>query len=148
LDLWPPADEAPAVPPSVGAGLPAGPPRPPHPGLFTAVLWCLLFLIVTQIIPGVVVLVGVFVVMLREGPSQAEAMRHILSPEGMNEVMRRAVMPSVALTQTVAVLFSLLVIRLVVGRDWTRRLALRRPRPAHVVLTVLALPAMVVLAAG
>src|SRR5438874_282489 len=31
------------------------PPGPPHPGFWWAVLWCLLMLIVTQFIPGMII---------------------------------------------------------------------------------------------
>jgi membrane protease YdiL (CAAX protease family) len=142
LDLLPPADEAPAVPP------PFRPARPPHPGLLTGVLWCLLFLIVTQVLPGIVVLLGVaFVLVLSAGGFHA-GVTHLLQPAGTEEWIRRSMMPSVALSQTLAVFFSWFVLRLVIGPSWARQLSLRRPRVFHLVLTVLALPAVVVLAAA
>jgi membrane protease YdiL (CAAX protease family) len=49
------------------------------------------------------------------------------------------------ITELLVVNFSLLVIRLVVGRDWTRQLALRRPSVAHTFLALASFPALVLL---
>ncbi len=48
-------------------------------------------------------------------------------------------------TELLVVGFSVLVIRLVVGRDWTRQLAVRRPSVAHTLLALASLPALVML---
>ncbi|HMC63506.1 MAG TPA: hypothetical protein VKI65_01055, partial [Gemmataceae bacterium] len=33
-------------------------PRPPHPGFWWSALWCLVFMVATQIVPGVVITIG------------------------------------------------------------------------------------------
>jgi membrane protease YdiL (CAAX protease family) len=53
-----------------------------------------------------------------------------------------------ALAEAMVIGFSLVVIRLVVGREWKRRLALRRPALAHVLLVVVGIPALVMVADG
>jgi membrane protease YdiL (CAAX protease family) len=49
------------------------------------------------------------------------------------------------ITELLVIGVSLLVIRLVVGRDWTRQLAVRRPSVAHTVLAVASLPVLLLL---
>jgi membrane protease YdiL (CAAX protease family) len=49
------------------------------------------------------------------------------------------------ITELLVIGVSLLVIRLVVGRDWPRQLAVRRPSAAHTFLAVASLPALLIL---
>src|SRR5438874_2550573 len=61
--------------------LPAPPaPRPPHPGFWWAVVWCLIFLIFTQILPVVPIIVPwIFYLMYNNpGMSQKELMAELM----------------------------------------------------------------------
>lgn len=146
----PPA-EAPAGPPLADLHLPypgeepdrRTPPRP-HPGFWWSLLWCVGFFIITQISGGVVA--SIFLVVLHFTrpelfPANSDNLNVLMSSEGYS--ISVAVGFSISVMLGVGV--SLLVIRLVVGRDWTRQLALRRPGLAHVMFVLAGCPAFVIL---
>ncbi len=128
------------------------PVRPPHPGFWASLLWCIGILIVTQFIPGIIgggILV--LVILMRGGP--------VLGAQGADAAsLQESLMKSPIFSVGMAVMVffmevlligvSWLVVRLVVGRDWPRRLALRRPGLAHLLLALAACPAMILLANG
>jgi membrane protease YdiL (CAAX protease family) len=66
----------------------------------------------------------------------------------LEEVIELTVLPSMALSQIASISFSLLVLRLIVGPNWTREIALRKPSWTHFTLTLLLFPAVVILANG
>jgi membrane protease YdiL (CAAX protease family) len=150
--VWP-AEAAPgaittAHAPPAWAGPGAPPPRRPHPSFGWAFLWCLLFLFVTQVVTGFGALVVAALVTILGAPTPREGVLVLSSPAGAEALSRRTLMPALLAAQVCGVAFSVLALRLVAGRDWTRQVALRRPGLAHVVLTVLAFPALAVLANG
>jgi membrane protease YdiL (CAAX protease family) len=104
------------------------------------VLWCIGFLIVTQLPGG---LLGAMIII-------ADAMRHpgALSYPAMFEspVASFAMGVGMFVTEVLVVGVSLVVIRLMIGRDWMRILGLRRPSAVHVALAVASFPGLVVLA--
>jgi membrane protease YdiL (CAAX protease family) len=57
-------------------------------------------------------------------------------------------MHALAITEICVVIFSWAAIRLLVGKDWKRKLALRRPGLAHSIMAVLGLPALWILGVG
>jgi len=145
------ADTAPVdgLPPLV---LPAGPaalpviraPRPPHPGFWWSVLWCLGFLLFTQLIPGFVVAFVFIAIALGKGDG-VRALERFQGPAGMEE-LKSLLLPSLlASSVSCGVLMSWVVIRLVVGKDWKRRLAVRLPSVPQVLFVLLGLPAVLVL---
>jgi membrane protease YdiL (CAAX protease family) len=138
--------QGPPVSPPV---LEAQPARPPHPGFWWSLLWCVGFLFATQG-PGLIVGVVVLVVMMVLDPNVFGAGAEAGSPKAMMESPAfSAVLALIAfVTEVFVILVSWLVLRLVVGRDWTRQVALRRPGLAHLVLAVLSLPAMILLCNG
>jgi membrane protease YdiL (CAAX protease family) len=161
-----PASEAAAVPPGelrleppaagTAAGVfpgrpPVGPsrPRPPHPGFWFALLWCMLLIIVTQVFPAVIGIVVILVLLTNEPGVWKDG-----NAAGLTEAMMQSRAWTVgmgitfALAEIMIILFSWLVIRLIAGADWPRRLALRRPGLVHLVLVLAAFPAMVLLANG
>jgi membrane protease YdiL (CAAX protease family) len=115
--------------------------RPPHPGFWWAVLWCILMLIVAQVLPalGVGIIFGI-VQVARLGFDAG--LQWIASPEGTQAML----LPTLLCAQVALILFSWLVLRLVVGKDWPRQVALRLPGVTHVVLAVVGLPALALLA--
>lgn len=120
-------------------------PRWPHPNFWWSFLWCLLFVIVTQV-PGALIAVAVLVVLAVLSPGRVS-----LETLGDKTALLKAEPMSLALgvafffTELIVIGFSLLVIRLVVGRDWTRQLALRRPGLAHTLLALASFPSLVML---
>ncbi len=116
-------------------------PRPPHPGFWWALLWCIGFVIVTQF-PGALVAIAIIVVYSLIHPQAVGNASALLQ----SPVMSVALGAAFFVTEILVIGVSLLVIRLVVGRDWTRQLAVRRPSVAHLGLAVASLPGLVVLA--
>ena len=116
-------------------------PPKPQPGFLWSLLWCLGFLIVTQV-PGAVIASGILILY---GLTHREA---LASASGLlnSPVMSVAMAAAFFVTEILVVGVSLLVIRLMIGRDWMRQLAVRRPSAAHVVLALASLPALIVLA--
>jgi membrane protease YdiL (CAAX protease family) len=120
-------------------------PRRPHPNLGWSFLWCLLFIFATQI-PGAMIAVAVVAGMLLVRPDQFPP--GVLSNQAAllkSEPMGVALAIAFFITELLVIGFSLLIIRLVVGRDWKRQLAVRRPSVAHTLLALASFPALVLL---
>jgi uncharacterized protein len=121
------------------------PPRPPHPGFWWAVLWCLGFLLITQVFPA---LIGsaIMIVMLMLSSNQGPLPD--LQAITNTDAYALAMMVSMLLSQIMAVFVSWLVIRLIVGKEWPRILALRRPSLAHLLLALIGLPGLIIIGMG
>ena len=155
--LVPQGELRPGAPPADGRPFPPGRVspwprvvRPPHPGFWFALLWCIGFLFVTQVpgvIVAVVILVGTMVgnpAVLKPGQDPAEVQAVLMKTPAWSLALAAAMLT----TEILVVGVSWLVIRLVVGRQWPRQLALRRPGVVHLVLVLAACPAMILLANG
>ncbi|MGH7169395.1 MAG: lysostaphin resistance A-like protein [Gemmataceae bacterium] len=117
-------------------------PRWPHPNLGWSFLWCLLFLFVTQLPGGILaVVVAVGVVLLQPEKYPLSTLSNQIALL-QSEPMRIGLAVGVFVIELSIVGFSLLVIRLVVGRDWMRQLAVRRPSLAHTLLTLASFPVL------
>jgi membrane protease YdiL (CAAX protease family) len=143
VQLAPESGDGAAAPPNLG--LPARSlvqePRWPHPSFGWALLWCLLFTIVTQL-PGAVI-AGVVAVVL----SLVARERFPLdtsSPEKLykSDAMNIGLAVAFYVTEILVVGFSWLIIRLVVGRDWARQLAVRHPSLIHTLLALASFPVL------
>ncbi len=133
----------PASPETVATVLPT--PKPPHPGFWWSALWCLVFFMVGQG-AGVVVLggavLGQLVVAELKTSAQKTQTKEVQQSPGIEKLMRPALAPATLVQVLVSAAFAWLIIRLIVGRDWRRRLALRRPSIAQVLLALLGLPGL------
>jgi CAAX protease family protein len=103
-------------------------------GAGKAFLWCLLFLLVTQIVPGVLGFVIYYAMAGGRLPAAAEP--------GQVDIPPQAMQIALSLTEIFGIGFSLLILRWHAGRDWARKIALRLPSALHVVLLVMAMPAL------
>jgi membrane protease YdiL (CAAX protease family) len=120
-------------------------PRWPHPNFWWSILWCVLFLLVTQL-PGGILAVIVALGLMALSPDK-------FSLDGLNnqtallksDAMSIGLAVGIGLTEILVVGFSLLIIRLVVGRDWMRQLAVRRPSLTHAAVALASLPALMLL---
>jgi membrane protease YdiL (CAAX protease family) len=116
------------------------PPRPPHPNFWWALLWCIGCLFFTQILPGIAIAVIVAIPLVFQ-----QGVRRHARPMDAEKITQLVALPSIVITQVAGLAFSLLVIRLVAGRDWKRKLALRRPNLQHLLYALLTVPGMVLL---
>jgi membrane protease YdiL (CAAX protease family) len=124
---------------------PVSPPRPPHPGFWWAVLWCIGFLIFTQLVPAILVPVVVIAVQAMRAPDPSRALDRLQSADGMAELKELMLPFLLGASVLSGVLTSYVVIRLIVGKDWKRQLAVRLPSAPQVILVLLAMPAVMVL---
>src|SRR5205085_2321936 len=104
------------------------PAKPPHPNFWWAILWCVAFVFATQI-PGVIVSVVVLFVLLMGTGKSAD----LTSVDAlMNSAeMQTATMYGFLCAELLVILVPLGMLLLVVGRDWRRQLAVRRPSTTH-----------------
>lgn len=135
-----------------GSGLEEMFPPPQQQPWWRSVLWaglyviiafwlCVFFLIVTQILPAI----GVVVVLFLKAAITSGFKKMNLDTE---ELTRQFMMPALALAQVAGVLFSILALRLVAGRAWVRKVAFRRPSWFHLLLSVLLVPGLVIVSNG
>jgi membrane protease YdiL (CAAX protease family) len=121
---------------------------PPHPGFGWALLWCLGFLLLTQVLPMLVGGVLLVILLMASGQGVNPAQ---WGPGG--NVMQSweyayAIGGAMLLSQVLAVASALLVIHGIVGKDWSRVLAVRYPSGPHLVLTLMGLPCLMVVSMG
>jgi membrane protease YdiL (CAAX protease family) len=122
-------------------------PRPPHPGFWWSLLWCVGFLLFTQV-PGAVLGGGLLVALMFLSPQQLEAVKGAKGGLPDTPAVSAIMAVTFAFTELLVVGFSWLVLRLVIGRDWTRQVALRRPGLAHLLLVLAGFPALALLGNG
>jgi membrane protease YdiL (CAAX protease family) len=102
---------------------------------FAALLACIVFLIAAQLIPAILATVGVIIWMIATRQNFAG-----------NALQNAILMPALALAQVVTILFSILALLFMLGIHWPRRIGLRLPSAWHFLLTLLMVPAVVLLA--
>jgi membrane protease YdiL (CAAX protease family) len=135
---------------SNGLSEPAGRPKQldrPHPGFWWACLWCLGFILVTQVFAALLGLLLALAIVVVEGLLAGEG-NPFKAANFAQRFTHVAVQVAMFVAELAVVGVSWLVLRLVVGRDWPRRVALRRPGLTHLVLVLIGFPAMVLLANG
>jgi uncharacterized protein len=135
----PPGDDG---PPDEFADL--RPPSRPGFGFWMSVVWCLLFFVVTQIVIGLCAC-GLPITFVA---AAIEATRQNGPPQDPNQVLKSdlvmiGLVLSIMCAHLGGILFSWLVLRWQVGRQWKRKIALtRRPTVTHALLTLVGLVAM------
>ena len=132
---------------------PPMPPRKPGFGFWLAVLWSLLYFVVTQIIAGIGFMILFFGIALapeikRNGwdivTDQVKFKAWTEGPDG-----RVATLCVVTATQFTGLLLSWILLRYWCGREWKRKIALtRRPSMTHIVLILIGFPAVIALGAA
>jgi membrane protease YdiL (CAAX protease family) len=121
-------------------------PRPPQPGFWLSLFLCAVFLSVTQT-PGVVVAFGEMTIGMRTAPKEdlpksAKTPKEAMVQWFQSKLVRDSMMHALAVTEVCVIFFSFGVLMLTLGRDWRRKVALRRPGLAHILLAVVGLPAL------
>jgi membrane protease YdiL (CAAX protease family) len=118
-------------------------------GFWMAGVWCIVFLTATQAIPSFI-LTAVYGVAITErmkiiideakdDPRKRVDFEWTLKKLLESPEMKRMTQIALIAAPACGILFSLLIIPRVVGKEWRRRLALRRPHLEHVVLILLLL---------
>src|SRR5207249_3207692 len=106
---------------------PAAEPRPPHPNFWWALLWCIGFLfvvLVASLAASVIVLVIIMFAAPHLLPLQdASNIRVLMQSQGWSIIMAVAMF----VDKSVEIVVAVLVLRLIVGRDWKRQIAIRGP---------------------
>jgi uncharacterized protein len=143
--------------------LPAGPrdhdskhdygdfPQRPGFGFWMAVAWTLLYLVVTQIVAGIVFGILIFGVALIP-EIRENGMEVLTNPAKLNAWMqghdgRIATLLLVAATQFTGLALSWLLLRVQCGKGWKRKIALtRRPTRTHMALVLIGIPALLAVA--
>lgn len=120
---------------------------PPHPNFWWSLLWCLGLIVVGQLVP-VVVGVCVLVLLLMANGNLDPARLHNQQMLEQRPEYAAATLVFIGLSQVVMVVFGWVVNRLMIGRDWTRVVGLHMPSLPQLVLTLLLLPAMLVISTG
>jgi uncharacterized protein len=115
---------------------------PPKPGLPAALLWCLLIVVLLQLLPGFFG-GGVALVTAQSAHPNLPVEMLLETPE-----FARGMLPWVAVTQATSILIVGLVLARTMGRLWWRQIWLRPPSAFHLLLAVLGLPGVMVLLTG
>jgi membrane protease YdiL (CAAX protease family) len=146
------------VPPDDREGRPrdddrAPPPRRPGFGFWLAVAWCLLYVVVTQVVAGIVFGIPIYgIALIPELQQNGGAI--LADPNKLNDWMvgprgRVATLILVAVTQFTGLLLSWILLRQYWGRSWKRRIALTRgPTRTHALLVLIGFPALIALGAA
>ncbi|HKB02922.1 MAG TPA: CPBP family intramembrane glutamic endopeptidase [Gemmataceae bacterium] len=127
------------------------PRRRPRFGFWLAVLWSLLYFVATQVVFGVVFAILIYGIALI--PEFREHGMDALDPDRLNAWLQTppahvATLCIVGASQVAGLGLSWLLLRLVIGRAWKRKVALTRgPTLTHWVLVLIGMPALLALGA-
>jgi membrane protease YdiL (CAAX protease family) len=135
------------VPPLPEAGGDPERPKKPQPGFWLALLLCIAFVFFTQV-PGGLVAAGIVFVAIMRDPRAAGPGGGSLDDLLKSPLYAWSLLIAMIIAEFLVVSVAWLVTRLMVGRDWPRQLALRRPGWAHLVLAVFSAPALALAADG
>jgi uncharacterized protein len=128
--------------------LPVEPPpsRPPRPGFFEGGLLTIGFAIILFGTLIGIVLAAVGWVAVREGVDALTARPGAKegSVESLPPVIAEVLAWSFVAGYAAALIYSLLICRVVIGRGWTREVGLRRLPPVHLLLALISLPGFVI----
>jgi membrane protease YdiL (CAAX protease family) len=118
--------------------------RPPHPNFWFGCLWCLLFAFFINGTAVAVLIAEIVVQALRSGNAKGY-LAEVAGHGDLGDELVRLLAPALLVAEVGSVILAWVVVRLIVGPDWTRRLAFRLPSPSHVALVVLGLPPLLLL---
>jgi membrane protease YdiL (CAAX protease family) len=116
-------------------------PRPPHPNFWWGSLWCLGFFLFLNgtVLAALVVILVVSAVLSRDPGSYIKGLTSKGQP---TDELMTLLGPAYLFGELASVAVALLVVRLVVGPAWGRRLSVRPPSLTQLVLALAALPAL------
>jgi membrane protease YdiL (CAAX protease family) len=123
--------------------------RPPHPGFWMSLVWSIVFFLVAN---GAVVVCFLAIATFDALPSSRldDYMQSLFEETGSGKATPsskayRLLAPATLAAWVISLLFAFLIVRVLVGRDWRRELAVRVPRASHIGLILLGMPAFMIL---
>lgn len=124
--------------------------RPPHPGFWWAILWGVGFHIVQLFAMVAALIVAVVLKAIASGNPEAyvETLKNVAPGRTLPDEVVQLMIPGFAAALLAFFLYPWLAVRLVLGREWPRRVALNLPSATHTMLALFSLPGLVVLASG
>jgi hypothetical protein len=132
---------------------------PPHPGFWWSIVWCVAFIFATQVVPVLLIFTPILVVEVIRSPDRylpkkpadekADAANQATTAEQLQAELVEKTLPWVQAGAVVFfILFSWVTLRAIVGCDWKRCVALRRPSAAHLLLVLIGFPGIFFLGQG
>jgi membrane protease YdiL (CAAX protease family) len=122
-------------------------PGKPHPQFWWACVWMVVFFVVTQIIGAVLGLVlGAAFLFATAGRQGFQKMAN--DPAGVQQSFEfsQIMWPTFLVVEVISILFGWIALRVIAGRAWHRKVALQLPSVPHFILTLLSLPAFMLIA--
>jgi membrane protease YdiL (CAAX protease family) len=122
-------------------------PSLPYPGFWWSVFWCFCYLALLHGGSfGLGIVWAAAKMLMADDPS---AFQSRLRTEGVQALdLENILLPFQAVAGVFMLAFVLLIVRLFVGRNWQRRLGLRRPELLQLFLAVLGLPGLIYISSG
>jgi membrane protease YdiL (CAAX protease family) len=124
------------------------PQSPPQPGFWFGVLATLFMFILCQIMIPIVVMIVYLVGKAILSSAGMKTLEAAGTPEGQKQLTTETAMMLLVSAHVPMILFGLLALRVVAGRNWWREVAVRLPSFTHLILLVLGYPALPILAGG
>ncbi len=117
----------------------------PHPNFWWSLLWCIVFLLGTQI-PGAIVIGVIFVALIFASGNAAD----LQTKQGVVDswAMQIASMYGFLFTELLVIGVALGMLLVAMGKEFPRKIALRLPSVTHLVLALLIFPSLVILSEG
>lgn len=125
--------------------------RPPGPGFWGSVLWCISFVVVmlVTLIPVVVIDLAV---QAQDHPDPQAWLEQqgdaFTRDQKLTPALARSFARGFLVAELFSVLYALLIVRWMIGRNWPRIVAFRLPRADHFVLCLLVVPGLMILHGG
>jgi membrane protease YdiL (CAAX protease family) len=125
------------------------PPGKPHPNIAWAILWTIGFIIFSQIIGALIGIIFGIIVLVLQGNFD-NFMKLINNPEEMqkSEEFATIMWPAMIVVESFTIIYGWAALRIISGRTWPRKVALRLPSLPHTVLILILVPGFVLTAEG
>jgi membrane protease YdiL (CAAX protease family) len=117
-----------------------------QPGFFVSLLLCVAFVLITQVPAAVIAIIVLFILFA----VKSQGMNQLLDQSALanSDEFSIALMPAMWVAEALVIGVSWFAIRLVVGKEWPRKVGLRLPSVTQIVLVLLAFPGLVLLGNG
>lgn len=125
-----------------------GPSSPPQPGFWLGSLATVFMFVLCQLMIPIGVMIVYLIGVSLFSPTGRVTLETIGTPQGQKQLTSQTAMLLLVSAHLPMILFGVLALRIVAGRQWWREVAIRLPSPTHLLLVVLGFPALPILAGG